>query len=211
MKKRKNKKSYNLNTTYDNLDYYATMDNDAVCRFLDKENFNGGIWEPCCGGGYLSSYIKNKIPNNVVSTDVYPYGEADGNGNFLSTMGIDCHIINFLEYDINNMIADNTPNIITNPPYTENRDTIFTLRAMEYCRLHNGKLALLMNTKFRHGLNRYNNIFKENPYSHVYDYVSRIKVYKNAIKTGCNMADYAWFVWDFTSGVLKTPSFVSQI
>lgn len=100
-------------------------------------------------------------------------------------------------------------NIITNPPYTEGRDALFTLRGIEFVKERKGKLALLLRSSFRHSQGCYSKIFCDHPYSRVFNYVKRMTLYKDGLVTTDSkgrptkgMIDYSWFVWDFTTGKL---------
>lgn len=179
---------------YKSLDFYPTKDKKAVKLFLDKEKFTGGIWEPCCGDGSLSSILFFETDQSIKISDIANYG--------LNNLSYD-----FLDVDVKNPIIGGVKNIVTNPPYTEGRDVLFTLKGIEYCQHYQGKLALLMRSSFRHSQGRYNKIFIDNPYSRVYNYIERISLYKDGIETKDKngkitkgMVDYSWFVWDFTNG-----------
>lgn len=232
---------------YKDLDFYPTKDREAVKKFLAREKFEGGIWEPCCGEGHLTKILKERR-YVVIQTDIMRYGEAATTNSYYDIPFIypitstlfsvaelegskpvyykggdyfkDIHKqtgyeLNFLDssFDLK-FIKSEYINIVTNPPYTEGRDVLFALRGINFCQQRNGKLALLMRSSFRHSQGRYNKIFKDNPYSKVYNYIERISLYKDGIETkdkNGNVTkgtiDYSWFVWDFTNdGVLPTDT-----
>lgn len=179
---------------YKSLDFYPTRNYDMIDRFIKTEDFtHGGCWEPCCGDGDIVKILKTHN-DNVFYSDIKDYGYENTN------------IIDFFNCDFNT-IPSNIINIITNPPYTQKRDSRFTIKALEFVKERNGKLAVLMKTSFRHSKGRYNNIFKDLPYTRVYDLIDRVSIYINGIElSGSGTTDYSWFVWDFTSGKLENSS-----
>lgn len=185
----------------DSLDFYPTTDTHATDRFLDIEKFYGGCWEPCCGAGHISEELL-KYGYDTFSTDIYNHGYERIN-----------KIIDFLEFEDFESIPLSVKNIITNPPYTKNRDLYCTLKAIEFCEQRNGKVAMLMQTRFRHGIKRNIELFSKYQYSRVYDYSARVSVYKDGDSEGkgSSTVDYAWFVWDFTSGLLFPNKSVIRI
>ena len=81
-------------------DYYATEPKaaDLIC---EVEEFEGGIWENCCGEGHLSKRFI-ELGNEVVSTDLIDRGYGQG-------------CVDFFECDKALM-----PNIVTNPHFILN-------------------------------------------------------------------------------------------
>ena len=104
---------------------------------MDREKFNGRIYECACGDGAMSKVL---IQNGYIvdSTDLVDRGYGKPN-------------IDFLTQDYSMMDIDN---IITNPPF--NLSTEFTIRALN---LAKGKVAMLNKLSFLEGINRKNKVF----------------------------------------------------
>lgn len=154
-------------------DFYPTPAY-ATQSLLDKELFEGKIWECACGEGDMSNvFIDNGF--DIYSSDLISrgYGEAG---------------INFLEYE-----GEKFDNIITNPPFKYALD--FVLHAKKYA---NRKIAMFLKTVFLESESRYE-MFQDKkfPLKTVYQFSKRVTLYKNGTKMkNSGMISYAWFVWD---------------
>ena len=170
-------------------DYYATEPKaaDLIC---EVEQFDGGIWENCCGEGHLSKRFI-ELCNEVVSTDLIDRGYGQGN-------------IDFVKCD--KALA---PNIVTNPPYKYAKEWVeHSLELIETGK----KVALFLPIQFLESDSR-RNLFKNNPPKTVYVCVNRILCGINGDftakdKDGNTLYNkdgqpkkmssakcYAWFVW----------------
>ena len=170
-------------------DYYATEPKaaDLIC---EVEQFEGGIWENCCGEGHLSKRFI-ELCNEVVSTDLIDRGYGRGN-------------IDFFKCD--KALA---PNIVTNPPYKYAKEWVeHSLELIETGK----KVALFLPIQFLESDSR-RNLFKNNPPKTVYVCVNRILCGINGDftakdKDGNTLYNkdgqpkkmssakcYAWFVW----------------
>lgn len=170
-------------------DYYATEPKaaDLIC---EVEQFDGGIWENCCGEGHLSKRFI-ELCNEVVSTDLIDRGYGQGN-------------IDFFKCD--KALA---PNIVTNPPYKYAKEWVeHSLELIETGK----KVALFLPIQFLESDSR-RNLFKNNPPKTVYVCVNRILCGINGDftakdKDGNTLYNkdgqpkkmssakcYAWFVW----------------
>ena len=90
---------------------------------------------------------------------------------------------------------DDTDVIIMNPPYATLEP--FLIRALEIAK---DKVIVLCRTQVLEGAGRYENIFKDNPPTAVYQYVERIQCWKGGAKpTGSSAQAYCWLVWDKTA------------
>lgn len=171
-------------------DYYAT-EPKAIDFLLEVENFNGTVWENCCGEGHLSKRMI-ELGLDVVSTDLIDRGYGEGNKDF---------------FKCTQTLGDN---IITNPPYAFAQEWVEHSLKL----LHNGnKLALFLPIQFLESDSR-KQLFKTTP-------PARIHVFSNRILCGINgdfyqhnkdgslvydkngnpkrMSSakcYAWFVWE---------------
>lgn len=78
-----------------------------------------------------------------------------------------------------------------NPPYSCIEG--FMIRALEIAPI----VIMLGRTQTLEGKDRYENVFKENPPSIIYQYVDRINCWKNGEKPKQSSAQaYTWFIWD---------------
>lgn len=153
-------------------DYYAT-DPKTIDELLAVEDFNGPIWEPCCGGGHLSKQLEEN-GFDVISTDLIYRGYGTG--------GID--------FFTQELLADE---IITNPPYKYAKETV------EYAmNLGAKKVAMFLKLTFLEGKAR-NALFKKYPPKKVWVYSSRRQVAINGdpeMFQKSSAAAYAWFIWE---------------
>lgn len=171
-------------------DYYATPSVEVI-NILNTLNYdltNHTILEPCIGGGHMAdgivSYLNKAQPSSIklMGTDI-------------QNRGYD-HPIWHLQYELD-FLDDNYPiekanTIIMNPPYATIEP--FLIRALEIAQNY---LIVLCRTQVIEGEARYNNIFKDNPPTYIYQYVDRIQCWKNGIKpSGTSAQAYCWLVWD---------------
>lgn len=182
-------------------DFYATEPRAAEL-LLDEEDFEGSIWENCCGLGHISEVIKNR-GYDVVSTDLIERGYGTG--------GIDF-------FECEKALADN---IITNPPYKY--VTEWVLHSLEL--LDEGKkLALFLPLTFLESGGRREKIFDKTPPIRIYvasnrllcgmngDFTEKDK-YGNIVfdekgnpKRMSSAKAYIWAVWEkgkYTDPIIK--------
>ena len=171
-------------------DYYATepLAADLICGV---ETFNGGIWENCCGEGFLSKELI-KCGYNVVSTDLIDRGYGTGGLDF---------------FECTEALA---PNIVTNPPYSHVKEWVeHSLELLN----DGGKLALFLPIQFLESESR-RELFKNYPPKTVYVCVNRVvcgingdfsakdskgnTIYNKdgTPKKVSSARCYAWFVWE---------------
>lgn len=152
-------------------DFYPTP-HYVVDKLLEKESFNGSIWECACGEGDISKTLEKK-GFNVFSSDLINrgYGETK----------------DFLQSDL---VFDN---IITNPPYKNSLE--FILKAKQQSK---EKIAMFLKTVWLESESRYNMFQDTNfPLKNIYQFSKRVSLYKEGkkMKNG-GMIAYAWFVWE---------------
>lgn len=152
-------------------DFYPTP-SFAVEELLNREHFNGTIWECACGEGDISEvFLKRGF--DVRSSDLIDrnYGIVE----------------NFFE---SKHISDN---IVTNPPYKYALEFV-----NEAKKKSNKKIAMFLKTVFLESEKR-KVMFedKDFPLKKVFQFSKRISLYKNGEKMkNSGMIAYAWFVWD---------------
>lgn len=173
------------------LDYYATPPQEVenILNKLVGCNFSGKtILEPCVGGGHMMtgilSYLNehNQIPARLIGTDWKDRGYTSEQCEL--SYGLD-----FLADDYPYATADV---IIMNPPYATLEP--FLIRALEIAK---EQLIVLCRTQALEGLSRYNNIYVNTPPSDIYQYIDRIKCWKNGENvSGSSAQAYSWLVWN---------------
>ena len=171
-------------------DWYATPSCE-VKNILDTLSYdfsNKSILEPCCGGGHMIAGIQqylnqnNQIPSKLLATD---YKDRD----FRSNKWNITYNLDFLSDDYPIEKADV---IVMNPPYSTIEP--FLIRALEIAQ---DKLIVLCRTQVLEGAGRYDNIFKDNPPTEVYQYVDRIQCWKGGVRPqGTSAQAYCWLIWD---------------
>ena len=158
-------------------DFYATPP-EAVEDLLKVEDFNGGIYEPCCGMGHISKLLESK-GYEVESSDLVDRGYGTPRIDFLFE-------------------REQRDNIITNPPFK------LATKIAEHCQMvSRKKTALLLKIQFLEGVERFQ-LFKEFPPVRVWVFSKRVTTMKDgdeSIRNG--MFCLGWFIWE-TGYVGKT-------
>jgi len=160
---------HNLNNDRNKNDFYPTPP-EATIALLEKQKFEGNIWECACGDGAISKVLIDK-GYDVYSSDLNNYGYGDTIIDFLSNHNI--------KYD----------NIITNPPFKLSLE--FTLKALSCV---NNKAVFLHKLTYLEGIKRYQNIFNLNKLEKVLIFSKRLGFKKDDKKGG--LMCFAWFVFD---------------
>ena len=139
----------------------------ATQELLERIDLSGVVWECACGDGAISKLL----PIDTISTDLIDRGYGEPNVDFLKT-------------------HKKVDWIITNPPYS--LATEFAKHAMTCA----DNVAFLCKIQFLEGVKRHE-FFKKYPPKKVYVFSSRLKIYKNGIKTNnSTMMCFAWFIWE---------------
>lgn len=160
-------------------EYYPTPPH-ATKKLINVEKFNGTIWEPACGEGYISKVFLD-YGYKIISSDLYDYNFGES--------GID-----FLKNPIENCVDC----IVTNPPYKKARE--FCETAL-FCA--KSKVAMLLKINFLEGVTR-QGFFKNTPFARIYVFSRRISPTRlNEPMTNKGMITYAWFIWEH--GYKKEP------
>ncbi|WP_142810680.1 class I SAM-dependent methyltransferase [Tepidiphilus olei] len=153
--------------TRDAMDNYPTP-GIAVEALLERESFDGTVWEPACGSGNIARYFPGCIATDIRYDNIY--GEK----------GVD-----FLKE------WRTVDHIITNPPYRLAQE--FVEHALECARK---KVAMLCKLAFLEGKSRYE-MFKNHPLKKVYVFSNRLPLTKESeTRKQSSMIPFAWFVWD---------------
>jgi hypothetical protein len=153
-------------------DFYPTP-KEITKALLEREHFEGSIWEPACGKGDVSEVLINAGYNNVFSSDLIDYGYGN-KGDFFETD---------FTFD----------NIITNPPYKDGLAFI-----LEAKKKSTKKIAMFLKTQFLESVSRYE-MFQDEGYKLkvVYQFSKRVTLSRCGIKMrNSGMIAYAWYVWE---------------
>ena len=160
-------------------DFYPTPP-EATYALLEREKFQGEVWECACGDGAISKILKEK-KYNVYSSDLINRGYGETGIDFLKTFR-------------------KTDNIITNPPFKLGTEFVY-----QACHLASKKVAMLCRINFLEGVAR-GKMFKNTPLKTVYVFSRRITFTNPDTKKkshGGGMLAFAWFIWE--NGYNKKP------
>ena len=158
-------------------DYYAT-DPRAMEELLKFEVFHRNVWEPACGGGHLSSVLKE-------------HGYSVRNSDVVDRMGDGgVELLDFIEGDTGTWEGD----IITNPPYSFAQE--FVEKALSTV-VDGSKVAMFLKLTFLEGKKR-KGMFAKHPPKRVYVFSSRVSCAKGGdfSSTQSSAVAYAWFIWE---------------
>lgn len=158
------------NVSKGGVDYYPTP-SWAIDALLEKEKFNGTIYEPCCGEGYMSKAL---ISHNykVISSDIENYGYG--------TPNVDAKLL-----------VGPCENIITNPPYNIAEDLL-----QHFFTIYENKIAMLLRLSFLESRKRYP-LFQKHKPKVVYVFPERLSLCAGGetVKGGGTIS-YGWFIWE---------------
>lgn len=105
-------------------EFYPTPP-EATRALLAAERFEGSVWEPACGTGWISKEL-TRAGYDVTSTDLANHGYGEGGLNFLDER------------------EARARNIITNPPYGRGLADAFCKHAIDLTHKTGGKVAMLL-------------------------------------------------------------------
>jgi hypothetical protein len=150
-------------------DFFPT-NRSAVKILIASEKFKGKIWEPACGDGAISRYLK-KAGYDVKSTDLHDHGYGESGVNFL------------------NQIGQKVDNIVTNPPYGPRGIVQEFIEHSLRCSRH--KVVMFLRLVWLGGGRKRRQFLRDYPPARIY-MLGRVKM---GPKQG-SMIDYVWVVWD---------------
>tara|TARA_X000001382_G_C3175047_1_gene180801 strand:+ start:297 stop:854 length:558 start_codon:yes stop_codon:yes gene_type:complete len=168
---------FNTRSDREKDDFYATPSSCTV-DLLKREQFQGTIFEPCCGMGHISKVFIDK-GYEVESSDLVNRGFGISNRDFLFE-------------------REQRDNVVTNPPFKMALDI-----AEHSQKIARYKIALLLKLSFLEGVER-KKFFHEYPPQRIWVFSRRQSLMKNGIEQfGGGMMALAWFVWE--TGSTKAP------
>jgi len=166
-------------TNSEPFDFYKTPIK-ATLALLEREEFEGMIWEPASGDGAISTLLEAKYgKENVMSSDIQTADHVHGR------KGVD-----FLKC---NIPYPEVKCIITNPPYKLAQE--FVEHALKHA---SRKVAMLLPLSFLESQRRYK-LHKWAPLKAVYVFSRRIRCLKKSDPKELSKVKgtvFAWFVWD---------------
>ena len=174
---------HNANNDREKDDFYPTPP-QATQSLLDRQKFEGNIWECACGNGAMSEVlIKNGY--NVYSSDLINRGYGETGFDFLqSTKQVD--------------------NIVTNPPF--NLATEFTTHSFK---LAKKKVVMLSKISYLEGIKRREQIFNQRKLEKVLIFSRRVPFKKESTnKLAGGLMAFGWFIYDVNYNGLPTIDWV---
>ena len=174
---------HNANNDREKDDFYPTPP-QATQSLLDRQKFEGNIWECACGNGAMSEVlIKNGY--NVYSSDLINRGYGETGIDFLqSTKQVD--------------------NIVTNPPF--NLATEFTTHSFK---LAKKKVVMLSKISYLEGIKRREKIFNQRKLEKVLIFSRRVPFKKESTnKLAGGLMAFGWFIYDVNYNGLPTIDWV---
>jgi hypothetical protein len=176
MKKRDSSYAHHTAADTENTekDHFYPTPPEATAALLRLERFEGGIWEPACGDGAISTVLE-AAGHRVVSSDLVDRGFGTPRVDFL------------MEHKLA------APNIITNPPFKLAEEFAFHGLA-----LGARKIAMLLRLAWLEGIER-KELFELTPIARVHVSSRRLSMKRGGTdqgKGGGSMVAFAWFVWE---------------
>lgn len=155
-------------------DWYRTPPR-LTRALLDRERFDGAVWDPCCGDGAMAEVLTER-GYSVVATDLVDRGYSAGGDDFLFAGALAA------------------PNICMNPPFKLADE--FVLHAL---RLGARKIAVLQRLAWLEGTKRLAALWYPHPPARVWVFSYRGTLWRgddpNPQDKGGVMA-MAWYVWE---------------
>lgn len=147
---------------------------------LNKFNFPGGIYDPCCGDGQIIKACED-FGIKANGADLYNYGFKPG--------GID-----FLKME---RLPKGFNSIITNPPYGSQGKlaVAFIEKALSLVKKKGGMVAFLLRKDFDSAKSR-QHLFDPKNYFHAEITLQKRIQWTNLDHVASSSQNHSWFVWD---------------
>jgi hypothetical protein len=152
-------------------DFYPTP-RDAVAALLDRETFEGSIWENSCGDGAICRVLEEYGYRDIRATDLVDRGYGETGHDFITS-------------------PYRADNVVMNPPFSMAQQFVELSLART-----TGKVAMLGKLVFLEGQKR-KPFFASTPLSRVYVFSKRVNFYRGGEKGSYSTSTmcFAWFVW----------------
>ena len=174
---------HNANNDREENDFYPTPDN-ATQSLLDRQKFDGNIWECACGNGAMSKLMINN-GYDVYSSDLIDRGFGETGIDFLQS-------------------TKQADNIVTNPPF--NLATEFTTHAFTLARK---KVVMLSKISYLEGVKRREQIFNKRKLEKVLIFSRRVPFKKESSnKLAGGLMAFGWFIYDVNYNGLPTIDWI---
>jgi hypothetical protein len=178
-------------------DFYATPEWVTRC-LLRHTDFEGPVWEPCCGDGAIARVVES-TGRRVVASDLDDYG--------FGTAGVDF----FAAHEF----PPGCRALVTNPPYGDGgpprRTTNVSLAMLRFVRhaldltaKANGQLALLVRFQWIAG-KRAAELITSGPLDTVIALTKRIQWFDRGELTTTGQHHHCWIVFDYRRDLLSPP------
>lgn len=159
-------------------EYYPTPP-AATRALLAAEQFDGSIWEPACGEGWMAKELTD-AGYFVIATDLIDYGFGQAHMDFLQAE------------------RPMAKHIVTNPPYGRGLADRFLRQALAMIEQTGGRVAMLLNLSSLCHPNRHESFIRRPP-TVIYA-LDECICYPNGIPNEqirrANKHRYYWGVWD---------------
>ena len=173
---------HNKDNDREENDFYPTPIG-ATQSLLDRQKFDGNIWECACGNGAMSKLMINE-GYDVYSSDLIDRGYGETGIDFLqSTRQVD--------------------NIVTNPPF--NLATEFTTHAFTLARK---KVVMLSKVSYLEGIKRRTKIFDKKKLEKVLIFSRRVPFKKSGDTVARGLMAFGWFIYDVNYNGLPTIDWI---
>ena len=174
---------HNANNDREENDFYPTPDN-ATQSLLDRQKFDGNIWECACGNGAMSKLMINN-GYDVYSSDLIDRGFGETGIDFLQS-------------------TKQADNIVTNPPF--NLATEFTTHAFTLARK---KVVMLSKISYLEGVKRREQIFNKRKLEKVLIFSRRVPFKKESSnKLAGGLMAFGWFIYNVNYNGLPTIDWI---
>lgn len=153
-------------------EFYPTSE-ETVFDLLDRETFEGSIWENSCGQGHICRALEARGYRDILATDLVDRGYGEAPHDFLTS-------------------PYRADNIVMNPPFSMAQQFVELSLART-----TKKVAMLGKLQFLEGQKR-KPFFQATPLKRVYVFSKRVQFYRNGEKgsySNSTMA-FAWYLWD---------------
>ena len=153
-------------------DFYPTG-KETVFALLDRERFEGSIWENSCGAGDICRALIERGYTDILATDLVDRGYGETPHDFITS-------------------PYRADNVIMNPPFSLAQQFVELSLART-----TGKVAMLGKLQFLEGQKR-KPFFESTPLKTVYVFSKRVNFYRNGVKGNLSTSTmcFAWFVWE---------------